>query len=105
MSQSLKYKFRCAAFGQYNQSDDGHNVEDEMENSTQKLKNVDQLPEPKVEYGRDQNESPHDESCVPWLGYVGVIVEGCKGGNHVSHDCRRSSTIQYPGKDGYPSWN
>lgn len=102
-SQRVEDKVWRAAPGQHGQSDDGSDEEDDVEKTTEKLKRVEKLPEPQVEHEGDQNQSPHDQSRMPRLRLISFVVEGSEGGNNVGNDCRRSCTVDDPGKHSQPS--
>jgi len=102
-SQSIEDKVRRAAPGQHSQSDDGSDEEGDAEKTTEKLKRVEKLPEPQVEHKGDQNQSPHDQSRMSRLWLIGLVVEYSEGGNDVGNDCRRSCTVDDPGKHSQPS--
>lgn len=101
--QSFKDKVSCAAFSQNDQGYHRHEEEDDVTNSSNELKCVQQRLKPEIEHEGNHNQYPHDHGCVPPLRVVVWVIEDRESSNHVGKNGWRATTNKYPRKDSYPS--
>jgi len=81
-----KHELGCAPLRGGGESNDGDNEEDDVENTTDDFNDCENLTRKDVGAERNQEVSPHEQSRVPPLGDVGLVVEDDQS---LNTDCAR----------------